>query len=67
MDQQRVKQDKVEVWVCRDEEQLGSVTTLVPDPVVGGHCLRSWTKVYDMLGIPEALQRELILLAVMLE
>jgi hypothetical protein len=32
------------------------VTTLVPDPVVGGHCLRSWTKVYDMLGIPEALQ-----------
>jgi hypothetical protein len=67
IDQQRVKQDKVEVWVCRDEEQLGSVTTLVLDPVVGGHCLRSWNKVYDMLGIPEALQRELILLAVMLE
>jgi hypothetical protein len=67
IDQQRVKQDKVDVWVCRDEEQLGSVTTLVPDPVGGGHCLRSWTNVYDMLGIPEALQRELILLAVMLE
>jgi hypothetical protein len=67
IDQQRIKQDTVEVWVCRDEEQLGSVTTLVPDPVLEGHCLRSWTNVYDMLGISEALQRELILLAVMLE
>jgi len=67
VDQQRINQDKVEVWVCREEEQLGCVTTLVQDPVAEGHCLRSWTKVYDMLGVPEALQRELVLLAVMLE
>ena len=28
IDQQRVKQDKVEVWVCRDEEQLGVIMIL---------------------------------------
>jgi len=67
VDQQRINQDKVDVWVCREEEQLGCVTTLVQDPLAEGHCLRLWTKVYDMLGVPEALQRELVLLAVMLE
>ena len=66
VDQQRIN-DKVEVWVCHDEEQLGCVTTLVQDPVAEGHCLRSWTKVYDMLRVSEALQRELVILAVMLE
>ena len=53
--------------MCHDEEQLGGVTTLVQDPVAEGHCLRSWTKVYDMLRVSEALQRELVILAVMLE
>jgi hypothetical protein len=28
VDQQRINQDKVEVWVRREEEQLGCVTTL---------------------------------------
>jgi hypothetical protein len=39
----------------------------VQDPVAEGHFLRSWTKVYDMLGFPETLQRELVLGAVMFE
>jgi hypothetical protein len=29
--------------------------------------LRSWTKMYDMFEVPEALQRELVLLSIMLE
>jgi hypothetical protein len=64
---QRVGQHKIEVWVCREEEHLWCVTRLVQDPVSQGHCLRSWTKVYDMLGVPEALQRELVLLSIMFE
>jgi len=56
-----VGQHKPEVWVCREEDQLRGVTTLVQDPVTNGHCMRSWTKVYDMLGVPEPLQRELVL------
>jgi hypothetical protein len=39
--QQTVGQDKIAVWVCRDEEQLSCVTTLVQDPEVNCYCLRS--------------------------
>jgi hypothetical protein len=50
-----------------EEENLWCVTTLVQDPAAESHCLRSWTKMYDMLGVPEALQRELVMLSIMLE
>ena len=55
-----VGQHKPEVWVCRPEEHLRCVTTLMQEPETGGHCLWSWTKIYDMLGVPEHLQRELV-------
>ena len=55
---QMVGQHKPEVWVCRPEEHPGRVTTLIQEPETGGHCLRSWTKIYDMLGVPEHLQRD---------
>jgi hypothetical protein len=58
---------KPEIWICREDEELRGVTTLTQDPITNGHCLRSWTKMYDMLGVPEPLQRELVLLSVMLQ
>jgi len=48
-------------------KQLRNVTTLIQDPEAGGHCLRSWTRIYGLLGISEAIQRELVLLSLMLE
>jgi hypothetical protein len=62
-----VGQHKPEVWVCRSEEHLRCVTTLTQEPLTGGHCLRSWTKIYDILGVPEHLQRELVVFSVMLK
>ena len=41
--QETVCQDKIAVWVCRDEEQLNKVTTLVQDHETNGHCLKTWT------------------------
>ena len=48
-------------------KQLRNVTTLIQDPEAGGHFLRSWTRIYGLLGISEAIQRELVLLSLMLE
>jgi len=64
---QMVGQHKPEVWVCRPEEHPGRVTTLIQEPETGGHCLRSWTKIYDMLGVPEHLQRELVVFSIMVK
>ena len=60
-------QHKPEVWMCRPEEYLRCVTTLIQEPETGGHCLWSWTKIYDMLGVPEHLQRELVVFSIMLK
>ena len=57
----------MEIWKCREGEQLRNVTTLIQDPEAGGHCLRSWTRIYGLLGVSEAIQRELVLLSLMLE
>ena len=65
--QRRLGQDKIEVWRCREGEQLQNVTTLIQDPEAGGHSLQSWTRIYGLLGISEAIQRELVLLSLMLE
>ena len=62
-----VGQHKPEVWVCRPEEHLRCVTTLRQEPETGGHCLWSWTKIYDMLGVPEHLQRDLVVFSIMLK
>jgi hypothetical protein len=67
MGRQTVGQDKFTVCVCRDEEQLSCVTTLVQDPEVHGYYLRSWMKLYELLGVSEFHQRELVLLSIMLE
>jgi hypothetical protein len=67
VDQRRLGQDKIEIWRCREGEQLQNVTTLIQDPEAGGHSLRSWTRIYGLLGISEAIQRELVLLSVMLD
>jgi hypothetical protein len=65
--QRGLGQDKIEIWKCREGEQLQNVTTLIQDPEAGGHSLRSWTRIYGLLGISEAIQRELVLLSLMLE
>ena len=65
--QRSLGHDKIEVWRCREGDQLQNVTTLVQDPETGGHSLRSWTRIYSLLGISEAMQRELVLLSLMLE
>jgi len=65
--QRSLGHDKIEVWRCREGDQLQSVTTLIQDPETGSHSLRSWTRIYSLLGISEAMQRELVLLSLMLE
>jgi hypothetical protein len=65
--QRRLGQDKIEIWRCRKGEQLQNVTSLIQDPEAGSHSLRSWTRIYGLLGISEAIQRELVLLSLMLE
>jgi hypothetical protein len=58
MDRQTVGQDTIAVWVCRDEEQLSCVTTLVQDPEVNGYFLRSWTNLYELLGVSDGNPRD---------
>ena len=42
--------------------------TLVHDPERNGHCLmKAWTKIYNLLGLSEFHQRELVLLDIMRE
>jgi hypothetical protein len=65
--QRGLGQDKIEIWKYLEGKQLRNVTTLIQDPEAGGHCLRSWTRIYGLLGISEAIQRELVLLSLMLE
>jgi hypothetical protein len=64
---QNVGQERITVWVCRDEEQLSCVTTLVQDPEVNGYYLSSWTKLYNLLGVSEFHRRELLLPSIMLD
>jgi hypothetical protein len=60
-------QDTIAVCVCRKDEQMHKVTTLVQDPETNGNSFQEWAKLCDLLWISEHHQRELIILSVMME